>query len=419
MEHETGLNAGNAALSAPKGCAAAERIDGLGELLDRFVADEVSRSHEGEALGYMERLMARVLFHMCDLSRRLAVANPDADIVDLLKHNTRLSGRDARKIVQVAGQLEEMPEMAGKLASGDITLDHAVALVKAAELVGSDVVEGDPLLLQDAVRMPPDTFARRARDWANRILLEAGVDVMGRHLKAREARLWTDPVSGMGMVFAKLPAVRFAQLQQVLDRRYVELLRQDSVDGRNPDEVRSPKHRLADAVFELLTNLDPTTGELLPESRGRAGRASTQLVIVADRGVVDGTNPGGRCEIIGVGPVPPQILRSLSPDTQLAGMIFGGAGRPLWLGRSQRLANAPQRLAVAVRDGGCFRCGAPMHLCELHHIREWHRDGGPTDVDNLVAVCRRHHRWLETDDLEVQPDADGGYQAIPRTRPPP
>ena len=403
----------------PAGCDATERMNGLEDLLDRFVAEETSRSHAGEALGCLERLMARVSSHMCDLSRRLAIENPDADIVDLLKHNTRLSGRQAKKIVKVAERLEEMPKLAGKLACGDITLDHAVSVVNAAELVGAETVERDPVLLEDAARMRPDTFARRARAWASRILLEAGVDLAARQLRAREAKLWTDPASGMGMLFAKVPAARFAQLQQVVDRRYLELLRQDSADGRNPDDVRSPKQRLADVVFGLVTKLDPATGDPLPDSQGRVGSASTQLVIVADKGVVDGTDPGGRCEIIGVGPVPRGTLRTLSPDTELAGMIFGGSGRPLWLGRNRRLANAPQRLAVAVRDGGCFRCGAPMHLCELHHIREWHRDGGPTDVDNLVAVCRRHHRWLETNDLEVRPDADGGYQVMPRTGPPP
>ena len=120
--------------------------------------------------------------------------------------------------------------------------------------------------------------------------------------------------------------------------------------------------------------------------------------------------------MIGVGPLPRHILRSLSPDTELAGMIFDRAGRPLWLGRNQRLGNAAQRLPVAVRDGGCFECGAPMHRCELHHIQEWRRNNGRTDIDNLIAVCRRHHRWLETNNLVVT-RTPKGYQARPRAGP--
>ena len=167
-------------------------------------------------------------------------------------------------------------------------------------------------------------------------------------------------------------------------------------------------------VFELLTNRDAATGEFVADQVGVKAKASTQVIITAQAGVVDGTDPNGKVEIVGVGPVPPRILGTLTPDTELAGMVFDRAGRVLWLGRNQRLGNAAQRLAVAVRDGGCFECNAPMHQCELHHMQEWHRDGGPTDIDNLVAVCRRHHKWLETNNLTVRRTPDG-YRARPRT----
>ena len=155
-------------------------------------------------------------------------------------------------------------------------------------------------------------------------------------------------------------------------------------------------------MYELLTNRDAITGESITETVGIKAKAATQLILTATMGVVDGTDPDGAVEIIGVGPVPRQILGTLTPDTELAATIFDRAGRPLWLGRNQRLGNAAQRLAVAIRDGGCFECGAPMHQCELHHMEEWHRDGGRTDIASLlVAVCRRHHK-LETQDLIVR-----------------
>ena len=141
-------------------------------------------------------------------------------------------------------------------------------------------------------------------------------------------------------------------------------------------------------MVELLSSRDAITGEFITETVGIKAKASTQLILIAPVGVVDGTNPNAQVEMIGVGPVPRDILGTLSPDTELAGMIFDRAARPLWLGRNQRLGNAAQRLAVAVRDGGCFECGAPMHRCELHHMKEWHRDRGPTDIDiwSLPAV---------------------------------
>ena len=266
--------------------------------------------------------------------------------------------------------------------------------------------------------MLPDTFSRHAKKWSDRKLIERGVNPLERQRRAREAKLWVEDRTGLGVLMATLPAPQFTHLRQAVDHRYLEFLRRDGADGRDPDKVRSPKQRLADAVLELVTNRDAHTGELIEDMPGIKAKASTQVILVAPMDVVDGTNPGGHVDMIGVGPVPWEILETLTPDTELAGMIFDRAGRPLWLGRKQRLANAAQRLAVAVRDGGCFECGAPMHRCELHHIQEWHRDNGRTDVDNLVAVCRKHHKWLETENLMVSRTANR-YEARPRDGPRP
>ena len=321
-------------------------------------------------------------------------------------------------MAKVARQLSDMPKVKEKFAEGHITLDQATALADAADKVGSDAVESDSDLLESADQMLPDTFSRHAKKWADRKLIEQGVNPLERQRRAREAKLWVEDRTGLGVLMAKLPASQLTHLRQAVDHRYMELLRRDGANGRDPDEIRSPKQRLADAVLELVTNRDARTGEFIEEMPGIKAKASTQVILVASMGVVDGTNPGGHVEMIGVGPVPREILGTLTPDTELAGMIFNRAGRPLWLGRRQRLANAAQRLVVAVRDGGCFECGAPMHRCELHHIREWHRDGGPTDIDNLVAICRKHHKWLETQNLVVIRTANG-YETRPRDGPVP
>ncbi|MBS1847604.1 MAG: hypothetical protein JST73_04940 [Actinobacteria bacterium] len=67
-------------------------------------------------------------------------------------------------------------------------------------------------------------------------------------------------------------------------------------------------------------------------------------------------------------------------------------GRPVDVGRRQRLATIAQRRAIAVRDGGCTfpGCDAPIAWCDHHHVQDWHA-GGPTDLGNLVALCRYHH----------------------------
>ena len=73
--------------------------------------------------------------------------------------------------------------------------------------------------------------------------------------------------------------------------------------------------------------------------------------------------------------------------------LGGTPSELLDLGRTTRVVSAAQRRSLAVRDGGCVfpGCDRPVAWCDAHHLRHW-LHGGPTDLANLVLLCRAHHR---------------------------
>ncbi|MBA0047017.1 HNH endonuclease signature motif containing protein [Mycobacteroides sp. LB1] len=75
--------------------------------------------------------------------------------------------------------------------------------------------------------------------------------------------------------------------------------------------------------------------------------------------------------------------------------IVDDDGRPLYLGRTKRIASADQRIVLHAKDRGCTHpeCTIPGYLCQVHHINEW-ATGGPTNIDNLTFACAPHHRLL-------------------------
>ena len=389
----------------------AEAFHALEELPDEGLTfDEAAH-----LISSLSRLRSRVDAATCNLTGVLRTERPDVDAAMVLRSRSGMTGREARKRTRVAEQLVDMPNTARALADGDITFEHAVRLAYAAEDCGAAAVDGTPGLLTIASEVPADRFGRNIRHWAQIQMAEQGVNTLERQERGRTGSKFTDRATGNRVFHFRLDPKRASLVERALDSRYNHLRRADTADGQGADEVRSPTQRLADAFFEAMTGRDAFT----LDSLGGVGAGLTpavQLILVSHIGVVDGTDPHGINEIIGVGPVPPSILGELSPDTELAAMIFGGNGRALWLGRKQRLANAPQRLAVAVRDRGCFECGAPMHQCQLHHVDEWRRDRGATDVDNLVAVCRAHHKWIIDNNLKVHRTPDG-WQTRPRDGP--
>ncbi|MGA8665275.1 MAG: HNH endonuclease signature motif containing protein, partial [Candidatus Dormiibacterota bacterium] len=66
---------------------------------------------------------------------------------------------------------------------------------------------------------------------------------------------------------------------------------------------------------------------------------------------------------------------------------------PLSVGRATRTVPAHIRTALHLRDQGCRfpGCDRPPAWTDGHHVIHW-SDGGPTELENLVSLCRPHHR---------------------------
>jgi hypothetical protein len=83
-------------------------------------------------------------------------------------------------------------------------------------------------------------------------------------------------------------------------------------------------------------------------------------------------------------------------DSGIVPVTVDACGNPLDVGREQRLFTPKQRIGLAVRDGGCrwHDCDRPASYCEAHHIDEWAKDRGRTDIDRGILLCRYHHMTL-------------------------
>ncbi|RMH83564.1 MAG: HNH endonuclease, partial [Actinomyces sp.] len=96
---------------------------------------------------------------------------------------------------------------------------------------------------------------------------------------------------------------------------------------------------------------------------------------------------------------------------RICGALFDGPGRPLWLGRSRRLADAAQRIALALRDGGCVVCGAPFAHTHAHHV-EPYGGGGRTDIDQLASLCAHCHTQVHTGIIRLRRRRDGTWHPV-------
>ncbi|HEY3260670.1 MAG TPA: DUF222 domain-containing protein, partial [Pseudonocardiaceae bacterium] len=159
-----------------------------------------------------------------------------------------------------------------------------------------------------------------------------------------------------------------------------------------PDR-RTPAQRHGEALVEVL-QLAADSGQLPSE----AGEKPHLLVTIPLQNLRDGL---GTALLDGAGLLDAASARRLACDCKLAPVVLGANSEPLDIGRSSYTVSTAQRRALIVRDGGCAfpGCDRPHRWCAGHHIAHW-ADGGPTNLNNLLLLCGRHHRLVHHSDWE-------------------
>ena len=111
------------------------------------------------------------------------------------------------------------------------------------------------------------------------------------------------------------------------------------------------------------------------------------------------------CGVLGAGPLEVSTAERLACTGKVAVVITDAGGEVLHLGRSQRLASRAQRRALRLRDTTCAfpGCHQVKHL-DAHHLLPWSR-GGPTDLEGLALLCRRHHVMVHEGGMRMVLDA--------------
>jgi len=135
-------------------------------------------------------------------------------------------------------------------------------------------------------------------------------------------------------------------------------------------------------------------------SDGVAGAAATAGS--ADGGDDPAFTPGhGHIEATGA-PLTAATIQRLSCDGATTEVTIDAFGQPLDVGREHRTFTPKQRIALAIRDGGCVfgDCDKEPAMTEAHHIVPW-SEGGRTDLANGILLCKFHHLLTHNNGWEI------------------
>jgi hypothetical protein len=154
-----------------------------------------------------------------------------------------------------------------------------------------------------------------------------------------------------------------------------------------PDDDRTPAQRRADALLDVCRLALRT--EELPDDGGEPPQLAVTIAYQPLTHALSAavTDTGQQLSAA--------TARRLACDARILPVVLGGASQILDAGRTRRLATGSLRRALHIRDRGCAfpDCDRPPRWTDAHHITAW-TDGGPTTLDNLVLLCRFHHRHI-------------------------
>ena len=320
-----------------------------------------------------------------------------------LSREAGVSVRVAKQRLHVALQLQRhLIDVDSALADGRISWEHARVLAEATNERNAEAMAGaSGRFIELAQSM---VFAK----WRAKVLAYAALmDPDGTH----------DPNDESRNRLTLSPSDRF-------------MLLRGELTGDDALLVETAVNQVADELFrDAVRDHNASGGELpVPE---RATLRALALVELCRRGLavdLDSTRPP-RTELTlhahpvnatGASdpalwwitdddhhPLPPALADRLVCHASTRTLTLDANGVPVTLSRPAHDPTPNQRRALAARDGGCCfpGCTHPVAWTDAHHLQHW--PTGPTALDNLALLCRRHHKVAHRNGWAVELTDDG------------
>lgn len=268
------------------------------------------------------------------------------------------------------------------------------------------VTEAERFLAEQAAAVRPDQLAKIADRYALLINPDGNFTDADR---ARQRGFSWSAQRRDGMSIARLTATpelranldawmaRFAAPGMCNPSDETPCVNEDPADDAHNTDLRTPAQRQHDALNALVRSQlgNPKLGK-------HHGLPVTVIVSTTLKELRDGA---GMAVTAGGTLLPMRDLIRLAGHAYHYLAVFDDhQNRPLYLGRTRRIASPDQWIVLYARDRGCTKpnCDVPGYHTEAHHLNPWSH-GGHTNADELALTCHPDHKLI-----------DKGWQTITR-----
>lgn len=326
----------------------------------------------------------------------------------------RLAPATAQSRIDIARTLvNNLPNTCSALATGEISSAHASVIARETAAAIRDgapesvIFEIEQRAIAYAEFHTPGQVANHVRNSVAKFAPEEFEEVTTRATALRRVTCYNE-ADGMSTVVAILPA---ADAQIVMNSIEAFILRQEQIAKGADNSIATSAdfaqltsdQKRADALSAICSNfLSDISETVTPQRRPLTVNVTIDLPTLL--GLAE--NPG---QLAGYGPIPASVARELASDGRWRRFITEPqTGNLLDFGRESY--EPPQQLKdfLIARDRTCRfpGCRRSALLSDLDHAQSW-ESGGSTSLENIGALCRRHHRLKTHDGWKIDSFSDG------------
>jgi hypothetical protein len=311
----------------------------------------------------------------------------------------------AREKVRIAKALPGLPQISEAFSQGKVSFSKVRAMTRVATR------ENEEALLNVALHGTAKHVETQVRLYRRVKRIEALQEENHRHAK-RELS-WYVEDSGFWVFKGRFTPEQGALIAKALDNALDDDLEEQQavpevvekhLDRHQPWDqgVSNPiDQRRADAMERVAE------AYLASKESNRSGGDRYLLNIHTDMDTLEKDGTGAESELEERSHVPAETSRRLACDCSVVHWRDNEQGEPLSIGRKTRSIPPAIRRALKRRDGGCRFPGCSCsRFVDAHHIHHW-ADGGETSMDNLVLLCRAHHRLVHEEGFGIQTSPGG------------
>jgi hypothetical protein len=312
----------------------------------------------------------------------------------------------ARQYVRVARALPALPRISEAFRRGEVSYSKVRAITRIA------APENEETLLGWAQAGTASHVEKLVRTFRRANRLKENEHAVEQQGSRRLVTFFDD--DGTLVVRGRLTPEQGALFMKALEVSRDELY--DQKDGSAETSPANDPTAEGDGGQLLADALARVAERALSADAAEAPAAAAdrfQVVVHVDSEVLADPDADGRCELEDGSAVSAETARRLACDATVCQLQHGPRGE-LRPGRKTRVISTALRRALRARDG--TRCAFPGCSCrgrDAHHVVHW-AEGGPTVLENIATLCRRHHTFVHEGGYRVEAVPGGGFRFLGR-----